>query len=80
MISGLAEADALSNVKVTPEPQMGTGSHLWEGFGSYSQSGPLQSARVGLRTVTKIHFDEMHYRRDIGRAGLKKQSGMASVR
>jgi phosphoribosylamine--glycine ligase len=85
VISGLAEADALSNVKVFHAgTELKDGHWITSGgrvLGVTAKAGSLQSAMdLAYAAVTKIHFDEMHYRRDIGRKGLKKQSGMASVR
>jgi phosphoribosylamine--glycine ligase len=85
VISGLAEADALANVKV-----FHAGTELKDGhwissggrvLGVTAKAGSLQSAMdLAYAAIAKIHFDQMHYRRDIGRKGLKKQAGMASAR
>lgn len=85
VISGLAEVEALPNVKV-----FHAGTELKDGrciasggrvLGVTAKASSLQSAMdLAYEAVAKIHFDKMHYRRDIGRKGLKKQAGMASAR
>jgi phosphoribosylamine--glycine ligase len=85
VISGLAEADALPNVKVFHAgTELKNGSWITSGgrvLGVTAKAPALQSAMdLAYEAVAKIHFDKMHYRRDIGRKGLKKQTGMASAR
>ena len=85
VISGLAEADALPNVKIFHAGTESKDDHLITAggrvLGVTAKASTLQSAiDLAYEAVAKIHFDEMHYRRDIGRKGLKKQAGMTSTR
>jgi len=85
VISGLAEAETLANVKV-----FHAGTELKDGhwttsggrvLGVTAKAASLQSAMdLAYAAAGRIHFDAMHYRRDIGRKGLKKQTGMVSAR
>ena len=84
VISGLSEADALPNVKVFHAgTELNAGQWITSGgrvLGVTAKGQTLQSAiNLAYEAVVKIHFDGMHYRRDIGRKGLKKQAGMASA-
>jgi phosphoribosylamine--glycine ligase len=83
VISGLAEADALPNVKIFHAGTESKDDHLITAggrvLGVTAKASTLQSAiDLAYEAVAKIHFDEMHYRRDIGRKGLKKQAGVNS--
>jgi len=83
VISGLADADALPHVKVfhagtelKQDTWITSGGRV---LGVTSKAASLQLAiDLAYQAVAKIHFDEMHYRRDIGQKGLKKQAGRAS--
>ena len=83
VISGLADAEALPNVKVFHAgTELKQDRYITAGgrvLGVTAKAGSLQSAiDLAYGAVAKIHFDQMHYRRDIGRKGLKKQAAMAS--
>jgi phosphoribosylamine--glycine ligase len=78
-IKGIAEADALPGVKVFhggTENQNGHPvSNSGRVLGVTAKAGNLNAA-IGLvyQAAERIHFDQMHYRRDIGRKGLRKES------
>jgi phosphoribosylamine--glycine ligase len=83
VISGLGDAEALPNVKVFHAgTELKQDHYITAGgrvLGVTAKAGSLQSAiDLAYGAVAKIHFDQMHYRRDIGRKGLKKQATMAS--
>ncbi len=79
VISGVAEAEALPNVKV-----FHAGTELKQGqlvsaggrvLGVTAKAKTLEAARdLAYQAVQKINFDKMHYRRDIGRRGLKQEA------
>jgi len=78
-ISGIAEAETLPGVKVFhggTENQDGSPiSTSGRVLGVTAKAESLNAA-IGLvyQAVDRIHFDQMHYRRDIGRKGLRKES------
>jgi phosphoribosylamine--glycine ligase len=84
-INGLAEAEAHPNVKVFHAgTEIKNGRVVSSGgrvLGVTAKAKTLQSAiDLAYKATQEIHFDRMHYRRDIGRKGLNKETGMASRR
>ena len=79
VISGVAAAEALPNVKV-----FHAGTEVKQGqlvsaggrvLGVTAKAKTLEAARdLAYQAVQKINFDKMHYRRDIGRRGLKQEA------
>ena len=79
VISGLAEAECLANVKVfhagTEAKQSQFVSAGGRVLGVTAKAKTLEAARdLVYQAAQKINFDKMHYRRDIGRRGLKKEA------
>jgi phosphoribosylamine---glycine ligase len=78
-ITGIEEAEKLSEVKVF---HAGTALHGNEIYsfggrvlGVTAGSENLESAlELAYEAVSRIHFDGVHFRRDIGRKGLKKEA------
>jgi phosphoribosylamine--glycine ligase len=78
-IRGIAEAETLPGVKVFHGGTENQDGHLVSTSGRVlgvtAKAGSLD-ATIALvyKAVDRIHFDQMHYRRDIGKKGLRKES------
>jgi phosphoribosylamine---glycine ligase len=78
-IRGIAEAEAMSGVKVFHGGTRDQDGHLVSSSGRVlgvtAKAGSLNAAiALAYKAIDRIHFDQMHYRRDIGRKGLRKES------
>lgn len=78
-IQGLAEAEAFPGVKVFhggTENRNGLPvSNSGRVLGVTAKAVSLNAAiSLAYQAAERIHFDQMHYRRDIGRKGLRKES------
>ena len=79
VIKGLAEAEALPGVKVfhggTENRNGHPVSNSGRVLGVTAKAGSLNAAiALVYQAAQCIQFDQMHYRRDIGRKGLRKES------
>ncbi len=81
-ITGIPEAEALTGVKVFHAGTEFKNGHLLSSggrvLGVTSRAETLSSAiRLAYQAAERIRFRNMHYRRDIGKKGLKKEKIMA---
>lgn len=79
-ISGIAEAESLPGIKVFHAGTRLNGDQLVTAggrvLGVTTQAENLKSAILRVyQAVDRIHFDKMHFRRDIGAKGLPKCEG-----
>jgi phosphoribosylamine--glycine ligase len=78
IISGIAEAESLADVKVFHAGTALEGSQVASAGGrvlGITARGPsIKAARdLAYQAAQKIHFEHMHYRHDIGARGLRRQ-------